>query len=51
VGKLGPHLYGFCFGFNKQKFLSAAEKYVPAGQAARTPIAEYEKILKADAKI
>jgi tetratricopeptide (TPR) repeat protein len=39
----------FGFGFNKQKVLSAAEKYV---QQAKLPnaIAEYEKILKADPK-
>src|ERR1700689_4227925 len=39
----------FGFGFNKQKVLSAAEKYVQEGQMLND-IAEYEKILKADPK-
>ena len=39
----------FGFGFNKQKVLSAAEKYVQQGKL-QNAIAEYEKILKADAK-
>src|SRR3984893_10774127 len=39
----------FGFGFNKQKVLSAAEKYVQQGKLPNA-IAEYEKVLKADAK-
>src|SRR6266849_7054305 len=39
----------FGFGFNKQKVLSAAEKYVQQGKLPNA-IAEYEKILKADTK-
>ncbi len=39
----------FGFGFNKQKVLSAAEKYVQQGKM-QNAIAEYEKIIKADAK-
>jgi len=39
----------FGFGFNKQKVLSAAEKYVQQGKL-QNAIAEYEKILKADPK-
>jgi tetratricopeptide (TPR) repeat protein len=39
----------FGFGFNKQKVLSAAEKYVQQGKL-QNAIAEYEKILKNDAK-
>jgi tetratricopeptide (TPR) repeat protein len=37
----------FGFGFNKQKVLSAAEKYVQQGKL-QNAIAEYEKIVKAD---
>jgi tetratricopeptide (TPR) repeat protein len=37
------------FGFNKQKVLSSAEKYVQQGKI-QNAIAEYEKILKNDAK-
>ena len=37
------------FGFNKQKVLSNAEKYVQQGKL-QNAIAEYEKILKNDAK-
>ncbi|HEY3973661.1 MAG TPA: tetratricopeptide repeat protein [Candidatus Sulfotelmatobacter sp.] len=37
------------FGFNKQKVLSAAEKYVQQGKL-QNAIAEYEKVLKNDAK-
>src|SRR5947199_7253123 len=37
------------FGFNKQKVLSNAEKYVQQGKI-QNAIAEYEKILKNDAK-
>jgi tetratricopeptide (TPR) repeat protein len=37
------------FGFNKQKVLSNAEKYVQQGKI-QSAIAEYEKILKNDAK-
>ena len=39
----------FGFGFNKQKVLSAAEKYVQQGKL-QNAIAEYEKVLKSDAK-
>jgi tetratricopeptide (TPR) repeat protein len=39
----------FGFGFNKQKLLSAAEKYVQQGKL-QNAISEYEKILKNDAK-
>ena len=39
----------FGFGFNKQKVLSAAEKFVQQGKLANA-ITEYEKILKADPK-
>jgi pilus assembly protein FimV len=39
----------FGFGFNKQKVLSAAEKSVQQGKL-QNAIAEYEKILKHDAK-
>ncbi|MGA8617346.1 MAG: tetratricopeptide repeat protein [Candidatus Sulfotelmatobacter sp.] len=39
----------FGFGFNKQKVLSAAEKYIQQGKT-QNAIAEYEKILKADPK-
>src|ERR1700733_14898464 len=39
----------FGFGFNKQKVLSAAEKYIQQGKM-QNAIAEYEKILKADPK-
>src|SRR6201982_3077720 len=39
----------FGFGFNKQKSLSAAEKYVQQGKM-QNAIAEYEKVLKNDPK-
>ena len=39
----------FGFGFNKQKALSAAEKFVQQGKL-QNAITEYEKILKNDAK-
>ncbi len=39
----------FGFGFNKQKTLSAAEKYVQQGKL-QNAIAEYEKVLKNDPK-
>ena len=39
----------FGFGFNKQKTLSAAEKYIQQGKI-QNAITEYEKILKADPK-
>ncbi len=39
----------FGFGFNKQKTLSAAEKYVQQGKI-QNAIAEYEKVLKNDPK-
>jgi pilus assembly protein FimV len=39
----------FGFGFNKQKLLSAAEKFVQQGKL-QNAIAEYDKVLKHDAK-
>src|SRR5947207_10233948 len=39
----------FGFGFNKQKVLSVAEKFVQQGKLPNA-IAEYEKVLKADPK-
>ena len=39
----------FGFGFNKQKALSSAEKYVQQGKI-QNAIAEYEKVTKADPK-
>ena len=39
----------FGFGFNKQKALSAAEKFVQQGKL-QNAIGEYEKVLKADPK-
>jgi len=39
----------FGFGFNKQKVLSAAEKFVQQGKL-QNAIAEYEKVLQHDAK-
>jgi len=39
----------FGFGFNKQKVLSSAEKYVQQGKM-QNAIAEYEKVIKADPK-
>ncbi|HEX7424776.1 MAG TPA: tetratricopeptide repeat protein, partial [Terriglobales bacterium] len=39
----------FGFGFNKQKILSAAEKFVQQGKL-QNAIAEYDKVLKHDAK-
>src|SRR4029077_9501735 len=39
----------FGFGFNKQKALSAAEKFVQQGKLPNA-IAEYEKVLKQDPK-
>src|ERR1035438_9803923 len=42
-------LMAFGFGFNKQKALSAAEKYVQQGKL-QNAIAEYAKVIKADAK-
>src|SRR3954452_11688695 len=39
----------FGFGFNKQKVLSSAEKFVQQGKL-QNAIAEYEKVLKADPK-
>jgi tetratricopeptide (TPR) repeat protein len=48
--KVGVRTFmAFGFGFNKQKVLSAAEKYVQQGKL-QNAISEYEKILKADAK-
>src|SRR6266478_9556203 len=43
------NLMAFGFGFNKQKALSAAEKFVQQGKLPNA-IAEYEKVLKADPK-
>ena len=37
------------FGFNKQKVLASAEKYVQQGKL-QNAISEYEKVLKNDAK-
>src|ERR1700746_141580 len=53
-GKIGEkfgagNLIAFGFGFNKQKVLGAAEKYVQQGKLPNA-ISEYEKILKADPK-
>src|SRR2546430_2057099 len=42
-------LMAFGFGFNKQKVLSAAEKFVQQGKL-QNAISEYEKVLKADSK-
>src|ERR1700688_3485897 len=42
-------LMAFGFGFNKQKVLSAAEKFVQQGKLPNA-ITEYEKVLKADPK-
>src|SRR5579863_927314 len=42
-------LMAFGFGFNKQKVLSAAEKYVQQGKI-QNAISEYEKVTKADPK-
>ena len=39
----------FGFGFNKQKVLSAAEKFVQQGKL-QSAIAEYEKVLRHDVK-
>ena len=39
----------FGFGFNKQRVLSAAEKFVQQGKL-QNAIAEYDKVLKHDAK-
>jgi tetratricopeptide (TPR) repeat protein len=39
----------FGFGFNKQKALAAAEKYVQQGKLSNA-ISEYEKVIKADPK-
>src|SRR5215475_10741779 len=43
------NLMAFGFGFNKQKVLSAAEKFVQQGKLPNA-ITEYEKVLKADPK-
>jgi thioredoxin-like negative regulator of GroEL len=43
------NLMAFGFGFNKQKVLSAAEKFVQQGKL-QNAISEYEKILKNDPK-
>jgi tetratricopeptide (TPR) repeat protein len=53
-GKIGEkfgagNLMAFGFGFNKQKVLSAAEKFVQQGKLPNA-ISEYEKVLKADPK-
>src|SRR5246127_5891215 len=39
----------FGFGFNKQKLLSSAEKFVQQGKL-QNAISEYEKVLKNDSK-
>jgi tetratricopeptide (TPR) repeat protein len=44
-----PHRMAFGFGFNKQKVLSAAEKFVQQGKL-QNAIAEYDKVLKHDVK-
>src|ERR1700720_1237335 len=43
------NLMAFGFGFNKQKALSAAEKFVQQGKLPNA-ITEYEKVLNADPK-
>ena len=43
------HFMAFGFGFNKQKVLSAAEKFVQQGKL-QNAIAEYDKVLKHDPK-
>src|SRR5450432_1677430 len=43
------HHMAFGFGFNKQKVLSAAEKYVQQGKM-QNAIVEYEKVIKNDPK-
>src|ERR1700719_1287511 len=43
------NLMAFGFGFNKQKVLSVAEKFVQQGKL-QNAISEYEKVLKADPK-
>jgi tetratricopeptide (TPR) repeat protein len=46
----GVRIYmAFGFGFNKQRVLSAAEKFVQQGKL-QNAIVEYEKVLKADPK-
>src|SRR4030095_1325906 len=47
AGVRDPMAFGF--GFNKQKFLVAAEKFVQEGKL-QNAITEYEKILKNDPK-
>jgi len=47
AGVRNPMAFGF--GFNKQKVLSAAEKFVQQGKL-QNAISEYQKILKHDAK-
>src|SRR5579872_1957708 len=49
VPEWSQKVMAFGFGFNKQKVLSAAEKFVQQGKL-QNAIAEYEKILKADPK-
>jgi tetratricopeptide (TPR) repeat protein len=50
VQKAGVRTHmAFGFGFNKQKVLSAAEKYVQQGKL-QNAITEYEKVLKNDPK-
>src|SRR5690348_9686618 len=48
-GPESEKLMAFGFGFNKQKVLSAAEKFVQQGKL-QNAISEYEKVLKADPK-
>src|SRR5579872_4699483 len=49
VPEWSQKVMAFGFGFNKQKVLSAAEKFVQQGKL-QNAISEYEKILKHDAK-
>src|ERR1700733_9086994 len=48
-GNRSKDFMAFGFGFNKQKVLNTAEKFVQQGKL-QNAISEYEKILKADAK-
>src|ERR1700691_2615421 len=49
VPEWSQNVMAFGFGFNKQKVLSTAEKFVQQGKLPNA-ISEYEKILKADPK-
>src|SRR3984885_2762551 len=48
-GNRSKDFMAFGFGFNKQKVLNSAEKFVQQGKL-QNAITEYEKILKADPK-